>query len=85
MPLSDQGREECRQAGRFLKERGYKFDQVYTSKLDRAIETTKLVLEEMGESHTDDDIVKDWRLNERHYGKLQGKNKKQMVEEFGRP
>ena len=49
MPLSDKGRDECRQAGRFLKEQGIKFDRVYTSMLDRAIETTRLVMEEMGD------------------------------------
>lgn len=49
--------------------------------LDRAIETTTLVLGEIGE---DLELTKDWRLNERHYGKLQGKNKKEMVQEFGR-
>lgn len=52
--------------------------------LDRAIETTNLVLEEMGESSGESEIIKDWRLNERHYGKLQGKGKKEMVQEFGR-
>lgn len=81
VPLSDKGRDECRQAGRFLKEQGIKFDRVYTSMLDRAIETTRLVMEEMGD---DTEVIKDWRLNERHYGQLQGKDKRQMVQEFGR-
>lgn len=50
--------------------------------LDRAIETTKIVLNEIGQDN--EKIIKDWRLNERHYGKLQGKDKKMMVKEFGR-
>ena len=49
VPLSEKGRQECREAGKMLKEKGYKFDLAYTSMLDRAIETTNLVLEEIGQ------------------------------------
>jgi len=79
--LSERGVEEARAAGRVLKAEGYRFDIAYTSVLKRAIRTLWLVLDEM-------DLVwlpveKTWRLNERHYGALQGLNKAETAAKFG--
>ena len=79
--LSPKGIEEAREAGRALREKGYAFDVAYTSVLKRAIKTLWLALEEM-------DLMwipehKTWRLNERHYGALQGLNKLETVEKHG--
>ena len=79
--LSARGVEEARTAGRLLKSEGMSFDLAFTSVLRRAIRTLWLVLDEM-------DLVwipveKDWRLNERHYGALQGLNKAEMAAKFG--
>jgi 2,3-bisphosphoglycerate-dependent phosphoglycerate mutase len=71
--LSEQGREEARRAGRLLREEGYAFDVAYTSVLKRAIKTLWLALEEMDLMWIP--IHNSWRLNERHYGALQGLNK----------
>ena len=73
VPLSDKGVEEARAAGKLLKAEGFSFDAAYTSTLKRAIKTLWLVLEEMDEMWIT--VVKDWHLNERHYGALQGYNK----------
>ena len=70
VPLSDKGVEEARAAGKLLKEEGFSFDAAYTSTLKRAIKTLWLVLEEMDQMWIP--VTKDWRLNERHYGALQG-------------
>ena len=81
VPLSDKGVEEARAAGKLLKEEGFSFDAAYTSTLKRAIKTLWLVLEEMDQMWIP--VTKDWRLNERHYGALQGYNKTEMAEKVG--
>ncbi len=81
VPLSDKGVEEARAAGKLLKEEGFSFDAAYTSTLKRAIKTLWLVLEEMDQMWIP--VTKDWRLNERHYGALQGYNKAEMAEKVG--
>lgn len=78
--LSDQGIEEARNAGKLLKEKGYTFDLGYTSVLKRAMNTLDLILEEMGESI---EIRRSYKLNERHYGALQGLNKAETAEKYG--
>ena len=79
--ITDKGVEEARTAGRELKALGYEFDIAYTSLLTRANKTLNLVLEEMGALWLP--VVKDWRLNERHYGALTGLNKAEMVAKVG--
>lgn len=79
--LSEKGKEEAREAGRVLKEQGYLFDVAYTSVLKRAIRTLWLALDEMDLMWIP--VVRDWRLNERHYGALQGLNKAQTAAKFG--
>ncbi|MBR5994967.1 MAG: 2,3-diphosphoglycerate-dependent phosphoglycerate mutase [Eubacteriaceae bacterium] len=81
VPLSETGRQEARQAGIILKEEGYSFDVCYTSFLKRAIDTLNLILEEMDMEYLP--VVKDFRLNERHYGALQGLNKADTAAKFG--
>ena len=79
--LTEQGEGEARAAGRTLKEDGFDFDLVHTSLLSRAIKTMWLALEEMDLMWLP--VKKHWRLNERHYGRLQGANKLEAVQEFG--
>lgn len=79
--LSEKGIEEAREAGRVLKNEGYVFDIAYTSVLKRAIRTLWLVLDEMDLMWIP--VIRDWRLNERHYGALQGLNKAEMAAKFG--
>jgi len=79
--LSPQGVEEARSAGRLLKAEGYAFDFAYTSVLKRAIRTLHLALEELDQLWIP--VAKDWRLNERHYGALQGLNKAETAAKFG--
>jgi 2,3-bisphosphoglycerate-dependent phosphoglycerate mutase len=79
--LSAKGVEEARSAGRTLKAAGYAFDVAYTSVLKRAIRTLWLALDELDQMWLPQ--VKDWRLNERHYGALQGLNKAEMAAKFG--
>ena len=79
--LSDTGRKEARKAGQLLKEEGYDFDICFTSYLKRAIHTLNLVLEEMDREWLP--VEKDWRLNERHYGALQGLNKADTAKKYG--
>lgn len=79
--LSDGGVEEAKQAGRLLKEHGLQFDQAYTSVLTRAIKTLYYALEESGQLWIPE--MKTWRLNERHYGALQGLNKKATADKYG--
>jgi len=81
--LTSQGIEEARAAGRLLAAAGFDFDFAYTSVLKRAIRTLNIVLEEMDRLWLP--VEKDWRLNERHYGALQGLNKAEMAEKFGEP
>jgi 2,3-bisphosphoglycerate-dependent phosphoglycerate mutase len=79
--LSPQGVEEARAGGRALKEAGYAFDLAYTSVLKRAIRTLNLALEALDQLWIP--VHKDWRLNERHYGALQGLNKSETAAKFG--
>ena len=79
--LSTRGVEEARAAGRVLQESGYGFDCAYTSVLKRAIRTLELALEALDLLWIP--IEKSWRLNERHYGALQGLNKSEMAAKFG--
>ena len=79
--LTPQGVEEARAAGRLLAAEGFDFDFAYTSVLKRAIRTLNLALEEMDRLWLP--VEKDWRLNERHYGSLQGLNKSEMAQQFG--
>ncbi len=79
--LSEQGRREAQSAGKVLKEEGYEFDLVYTSVLKRAIRTMWLALDELDQMWLP--VVRDWRLNERHYGALQGLNKSETAAKHG--
>ena len=79
--LSEAGVIEARKAGRILKGEGYAFDIAYTSVLKRAVRTLWIALEELDQTWLPE--VKDWRLNERHYGDLQGLNKAEMAAKFG--
>jgi 2,3-bisphosphoglycerate-dependent phosphoglycerate mutase len=79
--LSEAGIVEARSAGKLLLEQGFTFDRVYTSVLRRAIRTAWLVVEEMDLMWLP--FTPDWRLNERHYGALQGLNKAETAEKFG--
>ena len=79
--LSEKGHEEARQAGTVLKEAGYDFDICYTSYLKRAIHTLNHILDEMDRAWLP--VVKTWKLNERHYGALQGLNKAETAEKYG--
>jgi 2,3-bisphosphoglycerate-dependent phosphoglycerate mutase len=81
VPLTDKGAEEARGAGRLIKEAGYPIDMAFTSVLRRAIKTLWLALEEMDRMWIP--VERSWRLNERHYGSLQGANKKETVEKHG--
>jgi len=79
--LTKQGEEEARAAGRLLKQEGFEFDIVYTSVLKRAIRTMWLAMEEMDQVWLP--VVRNWRLNERHYGALQGLDKAETAAKHG--
>ena len=79
--LSEKGREEATQAGRVLKEQGYSFDLAITSVLKRAIRTLWITLDQMDLMWIP--VQRDWRLNERHYGALQGLNKAETAAKYG--
>lgn len=81
VPLTELGESEARKAGRLLLNHGFEFDVVFTSVLQRAIKTSWLALEELGQTWLPQ--YKSWRLNERHYGGLQGLNKTETKEKFG--
>ena len=81
VPLSEKGASEAVQAGKFLKREGFSFDMAFTSVLKRAIKTLWLALEEMDEMWLP--VVNSWRLNERHYGALQGLNKAETAQKYG--
>ena len=81
VPLSEQGEAEARRGGELLAEAGLLPDVVHTSLLRRAISTANIALD-VADRHWID-VRRDWRLNERHYGALQGKNKKETLEQFG--
>ncbi len=78
--LSEQGFAEAHKAGQILKKEGYAFDLAYSSVLKRAIDTLKIVLDEMGENSVP--VNYSWRLNERHYGALQGLKHEDMEKQF---
>ena len=79
--LTDQGRAEAREAGRLLGEGGYVFDIAYTSVLKRAIRTLAIALDSLDQLWIP--VEKSWRLNERHYGALQGLNKAETTAKHG--
>ena len=79
--LSDKGVAEAREAGKVLKAEGFVFDEAYTSVLKRAIRTLWLVLAEMDQMWIPE--TKSWKLNERHYGGLQGLNKSETAQKYG--
>jgi 2,3-bisphosphoglycerate-dependent phosphoglycerate mutase len=79
--LTADGVKGAQVAGKILKDKKYCFDVCYTSFLKRAIKTLNIVLEEMDLMWIP--VIKDWRLNERHYGNLQGANRKEIAKKFG--
>ena len=79
--LSERGRSEAHEAGRLLREGGYTFDVAYTSVLKRAIRTLGIALDELDLLWIP--VIKHWRLNERHYGALQGLNKAETAAKHG--
>jgi 2,3-bisphosphoglycerate-dependent phosphoglycerate mutase len=79
--LSEKGRQEAREGGEVLKKEGYVFDVAYTSVLKRAIRTLWTVLDELDQMWIP--VHRSWRLNERHYGALQGLNKAETAEKYG--
>ncbi len=79
--LSDTGRSQAEAAGKLLKEEGFDFDICYTSYLKRAIHTLDIVLDQMELEWLP--VTKSWKLNERHYGALQGLNKSETAEKYG--
>lgn len=79
--LSDHGKVEAREAGRTLKNEGFDFDLAFTSVLKRAIRTLWTVMDEMDRMWVT--VHRDWRLNERHYGALQGLNKAETAAKYG--
>ena len=79
--LTDRGRDEAREAGRLLKEGGYVFDVAFTSVLKRAIKTLGIALDTLDQLWIP--VIKSWRLNERHYGALQGLNKAETAARHG--
>ena len=79
--LSETGRQEAAKGGRALAEAGFDFDLCYTSYLKRAIHTLQIVLDNMDRNWLP--VIKSWRLNERHYGALQGLNKAETAAKYG--
>jgi len=79
--LSEKGVDEAHEAGRTLRKEGYMFDVAYTSVLKRAIRTLWIILDELDQMWIT--FHNSWRLNERHYGALQGLNKAEMAEKYG--
>ena len=79
--LSEKGIEEAKEAGKVLKNQGFKFDLAFTSVLKRAEHTLDLILNEMDEKNIE--IRRSWKLNERHYGALQGLNKDETKVKYG--
>jgi 2,3-bisphosphoglycerate-dependent phosphoglycerate mutase len=81
VPLTDKGRLEATESGRTMANAGLWFDTSHTSLLTRAVDTANLALAALGQPWLP--VVRSWRLNERHYGDLQGKNKRQTAEQYG--
>ena len=82
VPLSPKGHEEVKAAGQLIKAEGFEIDMAFTSTLKRAIRTLWHVLEQTDQMWVP--TVKAWELNERHYGALQGLDKQQTVDKFGK-
>lgn len=80
-PLTDLGKTEANKAAKLLKQHGYGFDRVYSSRLTRATDTADIILQVMNETGVP--VERDWRLNERHYGALQGLSKQDLREQAG--
>ncbi|MGW8195796.1 MAG: 2,3-diphosphoglycerate-dependent phosphoglycerate mutase [Desulforhopalus sp.] len=80
--LSEKGKKEAKEAGELLARQGYKFNRAYTSFLKRAVKTLWIVLEEMDLMWIP--VIRSWRLNERHYGALQGLNKAETADKHGK-
>ena len=81
VPLSQHGYSEATEAGKMLKEKGFVFDMAYTSVLQRAIKTYYTIANELESDWIP--LHKHWRLNERHYGSLQGLNKAETAAKYG--
>lgn len=79
--LAEEGLSEAHRAGRALREAGFQFDIAYTSVLKRAIRTLWIALDEIDQMWLP--VVRDWRLNERHYGALQGRDKAETAAQYG--
>lgn len=79
--LSELGKEQAKESGEVLKEGGYNFDLAFTSYLKRAEDTLQIILKELGLE--DITLERSWRLNERHYGALQGMNKDEIKAKYG--
>lgn len=79
--LSEKGVDEAMKAGDLMREKGFVFDKAYTSFLKRAIKTLNVVLDRMNQDWIP--VEKSWRLNEKHYGALQGLNKAETAEKYG--
>ncbi len=79
--LTDEGRRQAAHAGRALADAGFDFDLCFTSYLKRSIHTLEIILDQMDRSWLP--VMRSWRLNERHYGALQGLNKAQTAERYG--
>ena len=79
--LSDRGRTEATEAGELLRNEGFRFGKAYTSYLKRAVKTLDLVLGALDQDWIE--VAKSWRLNEKHYGALQGLNKRETAEKYG--
>jgi len=80
-PLSEKGLQEAALAAQSLKSGGYSFDICFTSRLMRATKTAFIITEKLG--MTNEAVVSDWRLNERHYGALQGRLRREAIEQYG--
>ena len=80
--LSEQGVKEAHEGGRLLREGGFRFDVAYTSVLKRAIRTLWIVMDELDQMYLP--VLNRWQLNERHYGALQGLNKAETAEKYGK-
>lgn len=79
--LTDKGRAEAKSAGELLRQGGYEFDQIFTSVLKRAIRTMQIITDTTDQMWVP--VERAWQLNERHYGALQGLNKKETAEKYG--
>ncbi len=82
VPLAPAGEEEARRAGELIKKSGIEIDEAYSSVLERSEETMKIVLKVLGKENIPQFFS--WRLNERHYGALQGHNHQEIIEKFGK-